>query len=158
MTTTTTPPAAAVITTINPATGAELVAHPVLPTAAIEAAVEASAAAQREWAATDLRHRGELIAEAAAVLRRRSGELALLVTREMGKPLAEARAEVEKSATACDWYAEHAAGFLAGGRRLEGPGWFYAPTVLADVAAGMPAYDEEVFGAGGRGESRGRRG
>jgi len=35
---------------------------------------------------------------------------------------------------------------LAGGRRLEGPGWFYAPTVLADVAPGMPAYDEEIFG------------
>ena len=35
---------------------------------------------------------------------------------------------------------------LAGGRRLEGPGNFYAPTVLADVAPGQPAYDEEIFG------------
>jgi succinate-semialdehyde dehydrogenase/glutarate-semialdehyde dehydrogenase len=35
---------------------------------------------------------------------------------------------------------------LAGGRRLEGPGFFYAPTVLAEVAPGMPAHDEEVFG------------
>ncbi len=35
---------------------------------------------------------------------------------------------------------------LAGGTRLEGPGTFYAPTVLADVAPGSLAYDEEIFG------------
>jgi succinate-semialdehyde dehydrogenase/glutarate-semialdehyde dehydrogenase len=35
---------------------------------------------------------------------------------------------------------------LTGGRRLEGPGFFYAPTVLADVAPGQPAHDEEIFG------------
>jgi succinate-semialdehyde dehydrogenase/glutarate-semialdehyde dehydrogenase len=35
---------------------------------------------------------------------------------------------------------------LTGGRPLDGPGFFFAPTVLADVAPGMPAYDEEVFG------------
>jgi succinate-semialdehyde dehydrogenase/glutarate-semialdehyde dehydrogenase len=35
---------------------------------------------------------------------------------------------------------------LAGGHRLEGPGAFYAPTVLAGVAPGQPAYDEEIFG------------
>jgi succinate-semialdehyde dehydrogenase/glutarate-semialdehyde dehydrogenase len=35
---------------------------------------------------------------------------------------------------------------LTGGHRLEGPGTFYAPTVLADVRPGVPAYDEEVFG------------
>lgn len=35
---------------------------------------------------------------------------------------------------------------LLGGRPLPGPGWFYAPTVLADVQPGMPAHDEELFG------------
>ncbi|MBN2232163.1 MAG: NAD-dependent succinate-semialdehyde dehydrogenase [Deltaproteobacteria bacterium] len=35
---------------------------------------------------------------------------------------------------------------LTGGRRLEGPGFFYAPTVLADVRPGMPVYHEETFG------------
>lgn len=35
---------------------------------------------------------------------------------------------------------------LEGGRRLDGPGWFYAPTVLGNVAPGMAAFDEETFG------------
>lgn len=35
---------------------------------------------------------------------------------------------------------------VAGGTRIERPGYFYAPTVLADVQKGMPAYDEETFG------------
>ncbi len=35
---------------------------------------------------------------------------------------------------------------VMGGARLERPGWFYAPTVLSEVAPGMPAFDEEIFG------------
>ncbi|APG23808.1 NAD-dependent succinate-semialdehyde dehydrogenase [Syntrophotalea acetylenica] len=35
---------------------------------------------------------------------------------------------------------------LLGGQPLEGPGFFYPPTILAEVAPGMPAYDEELFG------------
>jgi succinate-semialdehyde dehydrogenase len=40
----------------------------------------------------------------------------------------------------------HGAKLLLGGRKLEGPGYFYEPTVLADVGPGMAAFDEEVFG------------
>jgi succinate-semialdehyde dehydrogenase/glutarate-semialdehyde dehydrogenase len=40
-------------------------------------------------------------------LRERRDELALMATREMGKPLADSRAEVDKCAWACDWFAEH---------------------------------------------------
>ncbi|WP_448616482.1 NAD-dependent succinate-semialdehyde dehydrogenase [Modestobacter sp. URMC 112] len=103
----------AAITTINPATGAELEVYPVHSELAIEDAVAASAAAQVDWAATDLARRGEVVSAAATVLRRRTEELALLITREMGKPLAESRAEVEKCAWACDFYAENAGAFLA---------------------------------------------
>lgn len=38
------------------------------------------------------------------------------------------------------------ASLLTGGRALEGPGFFYAPTVLGDTAPGVPAFDEETFG------------
>ena len=48
-------------------------------------------------------------------------------------------AQVEKSVAM-------GARLISGGKKLEGPGNFYAPTVLADVKKGMPAYDEETFG------------
>ena len=38
------------------------------------------------------------------------------------------------------------ASLLLGGHRIDGPGWFYAPTVLGDVRPGVAAFDEEVFG------------
>src|SRR4051794_8770046 len=50
---------------------------------------------------------------AAGVLRGRAGEFARLMTAEMGKPVAGAEAEVEKCAVACDYFADHAAGYLA---------------------------------------------
>lgn len=101
------------ITTINPATGEELATYPASGDAGIDAAIDASAAAQQEWAALDLAARGTVLAQAAVVLRRRVEELAVLITREMGKPLAESRAEVEKCAWACEYYAQHAGDFLA---------------------------------------------
>ena len=57
--------------------------------------------------------RAEILRTAAGLLRERDDELALLITREMGKPLAEARAEVHKCADGLEFYAEHAQRFLA---------------------------------------------
>lgn len=52
---------------------------------------------------------------------------------------AELAAQVERSLAA-------GARLLLGGRPLDGPGWFYPPTVLADPRPGSPAWDEEIFG------------
>ena len=52
---------------------------------------------------------------------------------------AELHRQVQKSV-------RRGARLLTGGRMLPGPGFFYAPTVLANVAPGMPAYGEEIFG------------
>ena len=96
------------IVTVNPATGAELERYPVMTREQIDAALDAAAAAQRAWAGVDFTVRGEILRAAAGLLHDRDDELAVLVTREMGKPLAEARAEVHKCADGLEFYAEHA--------------------------------------------------
>jgi succinate-semialdehyde dehydrogenase / glutarate-semialdehyde dehydrogenase len=99
--------------TINPATGEPLGEYGTFTDAEVDAALTAAADAQREWAARPIADRATVLHRVAALLREELDDLALLITREMGKPLAEAWAEVEKCATTCDSYAENAAAFLA---------------------------------------------
>jgi succinate-semialdehyde dehydrogenase/glutarate-semialdehyde dehydrogenase len=101
------------VITVNPATGETLAEYPGFADADVDEALDRAAAAQAGWAALEFGQRAAVLRRAAGILRADVDALALLITREMGKPLAEARAEVEKCATACDYYAEHAAAFLA---------------------------------------------
>lgn len=101
------------IVTVNPATGVELASYPAMSGESIDAALDAAAHAQTLWAQEEFKVRGEVLRVAAAILRERAGDLALLVTREMGKPLVEARAEVLKCATGLEYYADHAHHYLA---------------------------------------------
>ena len=103
----------AVLTTVNPATGKSLADYPVLSDAEVDSALDQAAAAQARWAQLPIGDRATVLRRAAQVMHADVEDLALLVTREMGKPLAEARAEVDKCATACEYYAEHAAEYLA---------------------------------------------
>jgi acyl-CoA reductase-like NAD-dependent aldehyde dehydrogenase len=75
--------------------------------------VAAGAEAARAWGSTPLADRLGAVARLAEVLRESADDLAALVTSEMGKPLAEARGEVAKSALTADHYAAHGAGILA---------------------------------------------
>ena len=95
----------------NPWTG-EPHRHTPHSPAQVEASLQAAAAAFPAWAALDLDARGECLHRIAAVLKARRRELAALATTEMGKLTAEALAEVDKSASACAYYADHAAGYL----------------------------------------------
>ena len=72
------------------------------------AALEAAAAAQRDWGRYPPRERGEILRRAYAEIVERKEELALLMTLEMGKPLAEAEAEVLYAADFFRWFAEEA--------------------------------------------------
>ena len=101
------------VTTCNPATGEPLTGYAAFSEADVDAALDRAAAAQAGWSALPFGDRAAVLRRAGELLRAEVDELALLVTQEMGKPLAEARAEVEKCATACDYYAEHAGDFLA---------------------------------------------
>lgn len=92
----------------DPATGETLAriadATPEDGIRALDAAVAAAAA----WAATPARTRGELLRAAWELLMERADEFALLMTIEMGKPLAEARGEVAYGGEFLRWFAEEA--------------------------------------------------
>ncbi len=101
-------------------------------------------AAQIGWRKTSIAERARLMREAAVVLRRRQDEFAELMCAEMGKPLADGRAEVEKCAFNCEYFAEHAEAFLArqpidmGGKEGGGPKAFVTFNPLGVVLAVMP--------------------
>jgi succinate-semialdehyde dehydrogenase/glutarate-semialdehyde dehydrogenase len=101
------------VTTVDPATDEPLATYPGADVDAVLGVLGAVHAAQPAWAARPVEERADLVRAVGARLRKQAGELAALMTAEMGKPIGEARAEVEKSATACDYYADHGAGFLA---------------------------------------------
>lgn len=71
-------------------------------------ALDAACDAADNWAATDPRARGEILRRAFELLTARADEFALLMTLEMGKPLAEARGEVAYGAEFFRWFSEEA--------------------------------------------------
>jgi succinate-semialdehyde dehydrogenase / glutarate-semialdehyde dehydrogenase len=72
------------------------------------AALDAAVAAGPDWARTPPRERGELLRRAYEVITARSDDLALLMTLEMGKPLAESKAEITYAAEFFRWFSEEA--------------------------------------------------
>ncbi|MFD9888633.1 NAD-dependent succinate-semialdehyde dehydrogenase [Amycolatopsis sp. NPDC059027] len=92
----------------DPATGAELCQVADASPADGVAALDAAVAAQADWAATAPRERGEILRRAYELLVARSEELALLMTLEMGKPLAESKGEITYAAEFFRWFAEEA--------------------------------------------------
>lgn len=112
MTTTTAAPPATV-TAVDPTTGKAIGTYPLQDAAAVDTILDAAVAAQRAWARQPVAERVKLLTRIAAVLRDGKTRYAELVVREMGKPIAEAEAEIEKCAYNCDFYAEHAPLYLA---------------------------------------------
>ena len=97
---------------INPATGETLKEIPVWDEATVEAALSEVAEATPAWASTPIAERCALMRKAAQVLRDNKDKYARIITTEMGKLITDARAEVEKCALVCDYYAEHGPTFL----------------------------------------------
>jgi succinate-semialdehyde dehydrogenase / glutarate-semialdehyde dehydrogenase len=101
------------LTVIDPSTGE--VVREVRPAdaARTEAVLAAAEAARSGWAARGLDGRAEVLRGVAARLRAQVEDLAPLMTEEMGKPVREARGEVEKAAWCFEHYADHGAAYLA---------------------------------------------
>jgi succinate-semialdehyde dehydrogenase/glutarate-semialdehyde dehydrogenase len=101
------------IQSINPATGEVIETLEETSRAQIEEALARAHAAFLEWRTRPFGERARLMRAAAKELRASKAEYAMTMTREMGKPIVQAEAEVEKCAGTCDYYAEHAEAFLA---------------------------------------------
>lgn len=100
------------IASINPANGQVLARFELHDASQVDAALTGTAQAQKSWARKPLSERSALLRRVAAVLRERKPQLAQLITLEMGKPIVESEAEVEKSAWNCDFYADMAPKYL----------------------------------------------
>ncbi|MER3421597.1 MAG: succinate-semialdehyde dehydrogenase, partial [Chloroflexota bacterium] len=101
------------IQSLNPATEAVLATFAEHSWEEVERALSEADTAFRRWREAGFAERAALMRRTAALLRERKARYAGLITAEMGKPIVEAEAEVEKCAWNCDYYAEHAARFLA---------------------------------------------
>jgi len=101
------------ITTVNPATGDPLATYDSHNDEQIDQLLQRAHHASLAWGTTPLERRVEVVSSLARALRERRDEFATLITAEMGKPLFEAAAEIEKSAVTADYYTAHAKEILA---------------------------------------------
>ena len=101
------------ITSVNPATAQEVARFDEHSLEHIDLVLQRAYDAQRDWRRLSFESRGAHLAQVARLIREDKPRLAALATEEMGKPLVEAAAEVEKCAWSIDWYAENSAELLA---------------------------------------------
>jgi len=125
--------------TVNPATGEQGRAYDQHSLEDAHAAAAAAHVAFLDWRRTSFAERSKIVREAGAILRRRQDKFARLMTEEMGKTLDDGRAEVEKCAVNCDWFADHAEDYLAPQPvDVGGPEAFVTFNPLGVVLAVMP--------------------
>ena len=98
---------------INPATGEKVTEIPAWDSQQLETALDAVAKVSPAWRNTPMADRCVLMHKAGDVLRTNKEKYAAIITQEMGKLINDARGEVEKCASICDFYAEQGPGFLA---------------------------------------------
>ncbi|MBB1200910.1 succinate-semialdehyde dehydrogenase [Enterobacteriaceae bacterium 89] len=98
---------------LNPATGETLSSLPWATADQVDQAVALADSGFRAWKKTSVAERADALRKVGAVIRQHAEEMALMISREIGKPIAQARGEVAKSANLCDWYAEHGPAMLA---------------------------------------------
>ncbi|WP_254530464.1 NAD-dependent succinate-semialdehyde dehydrogenase [Natrinema gelatinilyticum] len=124
----------------NPATGEREETVEEHTESEVEAAIERATEAYEGWRDRPIREREELLADAGDVLREHKREYAETMAREMGKPITQGIAEVEKCAWVCDHYAQYGSAYLEADSHPSPPGsaveTVYDP--LGPILAVMP--------------------
>jgi succinate-semialdehyde dehydrogenase/glutarate-semialdehyde dehydrogenase len=127
------------IASINPATGKILRTFDALTDAQVDSALARAASSWRSYRHTPLASRARWLSAAASTLENEKDRLGRVMTLEMGKPIAAARAEAAKCALACRYYAEHGERLLADEPVDAGPGVSYLKfQPIGPVLAVMP--------------------
>lgn len=101
------------IQTTSPTTNKVLKSFEEMPEAAVDKAITQATIAFTSWRTTTYQHRAELLIKVATLMREKRESLAILITMEMGKLIAQAEGEVDLSADIFDYYATHGEEFLA---------------------------------------------
>lgn len=96
----------------NPATGKLIKEYPEMNSEQVSEIIKYADASFHSWKKISFDERSELMINAANVLRRNKNDLGKIITLEMGKPIAQSIAEIEKCGWVCDYYAENAERFL----------------------------------------------
>ncbi|WP_332731312.1 aldehyde dehydrogenase family protein [Pseudomonas sp. ESBL2] len=98
---------------LDPYSGEQIGAYPFDTDAALEAALQRAKVGYRQWRQVSLGQRSEYLLALAATLEAKAEAFAHMISREIGKPIAQARGEVAKCFGLCRWYAEHGPAMLA---------------------------------------------
>jgi len=101
------------ISSINPLNGEVLQTYQAFDMSLLDTVLQKSDQVQRVWSLASIKDRAGLLRAVATQLRGRQDELATLASLEMGKTLVSAKAEIEKCAWVCDYYADHGPAMLA---------------------------------------------
>ena len=97
---------------INPATGEQIGHYPFQSASDLDAALARAAAGFSVWRRTPVEQRAQALVVLARTLRDNAATMANMISVEMGKPVTQARGEIEKCAQLCEWYAEHGPAML----------------------------------------------
>lgn len=97
---------------VSPTTGETLSSVPWASEQQVDAAIALAEQGDRQWRNVSVAERAATLRNVGSAMRARGEALAQMISREMGKPIAQARGEVAKSANLCDWYAEHGPAML----------------------------------------------
>ena len=100
------------LTSISPATNKLIKNYEEMMSEESSQIISLADEAFKSWKETTFTHRSELMKNAAKFLRTKSEEYSVLMTMEMGKPIVQSKAEVEKCAWVCEYYAENAEKYL----------------------------------------------
>ncbi len=103
---------APLIASINPTTGETIQEYSEMTFAEVSDIINRAHGAFLNWRKTNFATRAAFMRQAAQILRDNAPEYARLMAQEMGKPIKDGRAEAEKCAWACDYYADNAETFL----------------------------------------------